>query len=107
MSWRERIRQLALAGGAWSLASCGGGNLPGQPGQPGQQSTGCGNGNPDPCLCGPTAECDAKHACEQSGGSWFPYYSTDATGTVPPHCTFDGGAGPDAAPTADAGPDEG
>jgi len=113
MSWREWIRQLTLAGGAWTLAACGGSTLSGQPGQPGQPGVPCGNANPDPCICGrpdrsPVSKdlCDAKLACEASGGFWEPYQMTDSTGTtVPPHCEFDGGTGADAAPISDADSD--
>jgi hypothetical protein len=105
VSWRDRIRQITLAGGALSLASCG--DPLGLSGVP------CGNANPDPCICGrpessaeSKAQCDAKHACQAAGGVWDPYYVNDQNGTTPPHCEFDGGAA-DAAPTSDADSDGG
>lgn len=104
VSWRDRIRQITLAGGALSLASsCNGLG----------QTFPCGNANPDPCICGrpessseAKAQCDAKHACEAAGGWWYPYNVSGPSGTVPAHCEFDGGAA-DAAPTSDADSDGG
>jgi len=105
VSWRERIRQITLAGGALSLASCG--DPLGLNGVP------CGNANPDPCICGQPensaeakAQCNAKLAYQTAGGAWYPYSMIDSSGTVPPHCEFDGGAA-DAAPTSDADSDGG
>jgi hypothetical protein len=115
VNWRDRLRQMTLAGGAISLAACGGGSLPSQMGQAGQTGSNfqCGNANPDPCICGrpdasqgARAQCDGEIACQAGGGVWNPTYMLDSTGTtVPPHCEVDGGAAPDAAPTPDAGSD--
>ena len=92
MTWKDRIRQMALAGGALSLSACS--SAPGTNGIP------CGNANPDPCICGrpnaspqAQAECSAKISCETAGGVWNPVSVTDSTTgvTVPPHCERDGG----------------
>jgi hypothetical protein len=54
MGWRERLRQLVLAGGSLALTGCGGG---------------CCNANPDPCCSAPhSQECTAWMACEAEGG---------------------------------------
>jgi hypothetical protein len=95
VSWRDRILQMALAGGAFSLSACNGApsNPPGIP---------CGNANPDPCICGrpqsdPAAKaaCDAKRACEADGGVWIGFGAD---------CEFGGGTS-DAAPMSDASSD--
>jgi hypothetical protein len=104
---------MTLAGGALSLAACSGGNL--SPG--GQDGSfiggGCGNANPDPCICGrpdasvdAAAACDAELACQAAGGTFKPFSTYDsATGTTTPaHCELDGGEPHDAA-TPDAGSD--
>jgi hypothetical protein len=83
MGWRQRLQQLTLAGGMLPLAGCGSGTLGG--GIP------CGNANPDPCICDrPSmsqewkAQCDAKTACVNMGGTW---HSATAT------CDADAGTG--------------
>jgi hypothetical protein len=81
MAWRDRLRDLLLAGGALAIGGC--------PLIP------CGNANPDPCICGRPDEdqtakmhCDQKRACEADGGTWDPYQVTDGRGGVisEPHC---------------------
>ena len=54
---------------------------------------GCGNANPDPCICGrPDAsevsamQCDQKIACEADGGMWNPYMNSVDGAVTPPHC---------------------
>jgi hypothetical protein len=114
VSWRDRLLQMALAGGAFSLTACGGGSLPDPTGQAGQTGGPCGNANPDPCICGrpdvsaeAKALCDDATACRAAGGVFIPYAMIDTTTgtTVPPHCEVDGGAGADAAATSDGGSD--
>ena len=64
MSWKERLRELLLAGG--TMASIG------------ALGTGCcGNAISDPCICGRPqqskelkAACDQKTQCLQDGGEW-------------------------------------
>jgi hypothetical protein len=82
MAWRERLRELALAGGALAIGGCSSG-FP------------CGNANPDPCICGrpdsdPVAkmQCEQKRACVADGGTWDPYTASDGPGgpLSPPHC---------------------
>jgi hypothetical protein len=84
MAWRDRLRELMLAGGALAIGGCSSG-VP------------CGNGNPDPCLCGrpdedPVAkmQCEQKKACVAEGGIWNPY---TVTGTGPPSRGGDAGGG--------------
>ena len=90
MAWRDRLRELMLAGGALAIAGCSSG-IP------------CGNGNPDPCICDrPDSDpalkmqCDQKRACVADGGTWDPYTRSDGLGGVisTPHCeaATDGGA---------------
>src|SRR5262245_28082682 len=58
MSWRARLRDLVLAGGALSLAGCPFG------------SGGVCNATPDPCCAAPEGQaCQDKRACEAAGGS--------------------------------------
>jgi len=94
MSWRQRLRQMTLAGGVLSAASCGGNGILGL-----GPSFPCGNANPDPCICGrpaadpeAKAECDIKTACEAKGGI---YTLTFTDGGQQPTCETDGGAGGD------------
>lgn len=72
---------------------------------------GCGNANPDPCICDrpKTSEeakllCDEKQACEALGQPWFIGITchTDAGGAVGGNAGGDGGvdAAGDAAPDA-------
>jgi hypothetical protein len=96
MGWRERLRQITLAGGMLPLLGCGSGTTPG--GIP------CGNANPDPCICDRPAtsaefraECDAKNACESTGGTWVPGPTPSGA------CETDGGSGGDATPGSDDG----
>ena len=92
MTWKDRLKQMALAGGALSLSaaalSCTG--VP------------CGNANPDPCICGrpstspeAQAECNAELSCRAAGGVW----NTDRR-----QCERDGG-GDDGASSPDGGSD--
>jgi hypothetical protein len=105
---------MILAGGAFSLTACGGGLNQTGPDGP-LVGGGCGNASPDPCICGrpdanadAAAACDAQLACQAAGGTYIPYYASDSAGvTTPPHCVFDGGAGPDAAPTSDGSGSDG
>jgi hypothetical protein len=97
MSWQNRLRQMVLAGGV-VVGGCGSGNLDGG-GPPPFVGGGCGNANPDPCICGrpeasaaAAASCQAQIDCVASGGIYIPYILTDSTGTHPPHCEVDGGA---------------
>ena len=96
---------MTLAGGAFSLAACGGGPSPSQP-------LPCGNANPDPCICGrPDASaaaagaCAAELACQAAGGTLLNAMYDPATGKTTSYCQLDGGSGSDAAPTVDAGSD--
>jgi len=70
MSWQRRLLELAAAGGALtSLAGC-----------PAVIPGGCGNANPDPCICdrmpATSAQCVAEKTCEDNGGSWDLYVAT-------------------------------
>src|SRR5438067_4442835 len=76
MSWRRRLEAIAMAGGAVTLLA-------------GCPIIGCGNANPDPCICGrpdhdpqARAECDAEKACEAMGGTYDPYSSPAPDGGV-------------------------
>lgn len=91
MTWKDRLRQMTLAGGALSLAACG---------VLGEGPIPCGNANPDPCICGrpddnpdDRAACTAKKSCEATGGVWIAYAVSDPATrtTVPPHCEHDAG----------------
>jgi hypothetical protein len=97
MSWKNRLRDLLLAGGVLALGGC---NL----------NSMCGNANPDPCICGrpesdPAAKaaCSAKRACESDGGVWR-YGSTTIhdDGGGGPHCTSKSSDGASSADGADA-----
>ena len=104
VDWKERLRELVLAGGAFGLSACSGagamgGNPGGNPGIP------CGNGNPDPCICGRpessatlAMQCDQEMACQANGGVWDPFY-VGGPGSVimsSPHCNLqDGGSAAD------------
>jgi hypothetical protein len=107
MSWQNRLRQMVLAGGV-VFAGCGDGKLENDAGPfPGG---GCGNANPDPCICGrpeasavSAASCEAQIQCVANGGVYNPYTFTDSTGTHPPHCEMDGGT--DGAGGVDGGSD--
>jgi hypothetical protein len=105
MSWQNRLQQMVLAGGVLftgcsndKLAAGGGGGAGGT-----FVGGGCGNANPDPCICGrpeasseAAAECQGEIACMARGGVWFPFTNVDATGTHPPYCQIDGGSDGDA-----------
>jgi hypothetical protein len=108
MSWQNRLRQMVLAGGVL-VGGCGDGKLESADAAP-FIGGGCGNANPDPCICGrpeasavSAASCQAQMDCVASGGSYVPYTVTDSTGTHPPHCEMDGGS--DSAGGADGGSD--
>ena len=98
MAWRNRLRDLILAGGALAVAGCSS-SLPGGGGMAGSLASPCGNANPDPCICGrPDAnataatQCDQKLSCEADGGTWIPWYSSVDGAQVDPHCDAqDGG----------------
>jgi hypothetical protein len=75
MTWRRRLIELACAGGALaSQSSC----VPIVVG-------GCGNANPDPCVCGRTPDpqhspqCIAEQQCKQMGGFWEFFGGSNAT----------------------------
>jgi hypothetical protein len=87
MAWRDRLRELMLAGGALAIGGCSSGSP-------------CVNASSDPCICGrpdedPVAkmQCEQKKACVADGGTWDPYTVTAGTG-VP---SRGGDAGRDAA----------
>jgi hypothetical protein len=91
MSWQRRLMELALAGGAVStLAGCPG------------IVVGCGNANPDPCICGrPERDprekmaCDEKKACEAAGGTWDPFAGPSAgADAAVPACSLPVDGGP-------------
>jgi hypothetical protein len=69
MSWRQRFREMVLAGGAGVLSVVGCGDSNPSPNT-------CCNANPDPCCpsqyCGGTvtAQCTQKTTCESDGGTW-------------------------------------
>ncbi len=78
MSWQRRLLELACAGGAlFTQAGC---PTPHQP--PG----GCGNANPDPCICGREPEdspqCVAERECAAYGGDWEFYGARIAPSTI-------------------------
>lgn len=85
MSWEQRLRDLALAGGAagaLAAVGCVGGSVAGgDSGSDGNVGPDvgfnfCCNANADPCCtslyCGApvTAQCTEKMACESDGGTW-------------------------------------
>lgn len=62
MSWQRRLVELMAAGGALaSLSGC-------------PAILGCGNANPDPCICNrmpaTSPQCVAEKTCEDNGGQW-------------------------------------
>jgi len=53
VGWRERLKQLVLAGGSLAMSNC----------------TGCCNANPDPCCSAPKSQaCAEWNACTADGG---------------------------------------
>ncbi len=98
MAWRNRLRDLILAGGALAVGGCSS-SLPNGGGTAGSLALPCGNANPDPCICGrPDAnaiaamQCDQKLACQADGGTWSPWYSSVDGAQIEPHCDApDGG----------------
>jgi hypothetical protein len=79
MAWRERLRDLILAGGAFAVTGgCSSGALVGNgPRDAAIGQPGCGNANADPCICGrPEASvaaamaCAEEMACQARGGTW-------------------------------------
>jgi hypothetical protein len=97
MAWRERLRDLIVAGGAFAATSgCSGTPLSSakDAGQDFFVGGGCGNASPDPCICGrpeasadAAAECQAEIACQAEGGSWQAYRTVTPDGAVvSPHC---------------------
>ena len=92
MAWRNRLRELLLAGGALAISGCSS-SLPVGDGTGGSLGVPCGNANPDPCICGrPDAsevsamQCDQKMACEADGGKWDPYMTQVDGALLSPHC---------------------
>jgi hypothetical protein len=89
MQWRDRLRDLVLAGGAAAVAACSSSSTGPTGGVP------CCNANPDPCCastyCG--AAVSTQCLCQRDGGTWS--YFTGQCGTA------DAGSG-DAAADADA-----
>ena len=88
MAWRDRLRQLILAGGTLAVSGCSS-SLPNE----GNFAAPCGNGIPDPCICGRPeanavagAQCDQKMACEADGGKWDPYMTQGDGALLSPHC---------------------
>jgi len=91
MAWRDRLRQLILAGGTLAIGGCSSSLTGG--GGPDNFATPCGNGVPDPCICGrPEAsavaamQCDQKMACEADGGAWEAWYTSVDGAMIEPHC---------------------
>ena len=97
MAWRGRLRDLILAGGAFAATSgCSG--TPLSTGKDAAQDFfvggGCGNVNPDPCICGrPEAsataamQCQAEIACQAQGRVWDPFFTGHPDGSItPPPC---------------------
>jgi hypothetical protein len=101
MTWQRRILELVCAGGTYTaLAGC-----------PGGFPVPCGNANPDPCICGrnppDSPECRAETACQDEGGTWYPYGERtvlDAGSGVTGQCVFPGDPGPVDAANLDAQP---
>ena len=99
MSWQRRLAELVCAGGALaSQAGClpvGGG--------------GCGNANPDPCVCNRTPadspQCVAETTCRDNGGAWDFDTARPPTGIWGRCLGYPRDAGPDAAPDAPHPPD--
>lgn len=93
MAWRDRLRQLILAGGTLAIGGCTS-SVPNE-----GFATPCGNGIPDPCICDrPKAsavaamQCDQKMACEADGGAWYAWYTSVDGAMIDPHCDpSDGG----------------
>ncbi len=97
------MRDLVLAGGAFAATSgCSGASLSSgkDAGQDFFVVGGCGNADPDPCICGrPEAsavsamECAGEIDCQAGGGVWDAVTIGQPDGSVvPPHCVL-----PDAA----------
>ncbi len=101
MAWRERLRDLILAGGAFAVtggcsssALVGNGPADGALDFAGQ--VGCGNANYDPCLCGRpeasatyAAECEQEKACQAQGGLWSTKDLTSTSCTLPDGAVVD------------------
>jgi hypothetical protein len=97
---------MVLAGGALALGACKGFS---------SDEIGCGNANPDPCICGRPDEsetlraaCDVQTACEADGGTYVGYTEElPDGGTRPPHCIPPYSGPNDSGPEAsrDASPD--
>jgi hypothetical protein len=113
MAWRQRLRDLILAGGAFAVTGgCSSSALVGDgPKDSGVvvSGGGCGNANYDPCICGrPEAsaisavECQQETACQAQGGLWGVNSLTSSACTLP-----DGGVIIYPLPTADAGRGDG
>jgi hypothetical protein len=88
MAWRGRLRDLILAGGAFAVTS-GCSSASGQ-----HVLIGCGNADPDPCICGrPEAsaaaamECQGEIACQAQGRVWQAYSIAQPDGAIVlPYC---------------------
>lgn len=103
MSWQKRLAELVAAGGALaSLSGC-----------PAIVPGGCGNANPDPCVCNRMPEtspqCVAEKSCEDNGGHWelYPYPADplpdagSASSAIQGECIgYPHDAGPDGPPRA-------
>jgi hypothetical protein len=68
MTWKKRLLDLTLAGGALGAAACTG--VPGLPGIP------VCNANPDPCCSQPSSQAcldskAEKAACSAAGGTYY------------------------------------
>jgi hypothetical protein len=104
MAWRGRLRDLILAGGAFAATSgCSGASLSsGKDAAPDffVGGGGCGNADPDPCICGrPEAsaaaavDCAGEIACQAQGRVWYQVsYTLPDGAVVRPSCLpADGG----------------
>jgi hypothetical protein len=103
MAWHRRLRDLILAGGAFAVTGgCSSASLSSgkDAGQDVFIGGGCGNANPDPCICGrPEAsaaaamECAGEIACQAQGRVWQQVTYTLPDGAfVPPFCLPPDGA---------------
>jgi hypothetical protein len=115
MSWKKRAVGIVLAGGTLGVAAC----------STSHEIGGCGNANPDPCICGrpetsaaAAEECRVYTECQEAGGQYSSGGRYEADGAVePPTCVIDGGSdgggdevidlGSDGASNGDAGRDAG
>ncbi|MBS2022427.1 MAG: hypothetical protein JST92_08455 [Deltaproteobacteria bacterium] len=84
MGWKERLRELAVAGGLVAAgASCGGSAIPA-----------C-NANPDPCCSAPQSSACATYTSCLNEGGWGVSYTNVPDGGQEPVCSlYDGGTAP-------------